>query len=619
MDFKSVLYKAREISLAVGTLAMLTLAGCGGGGSAGTPAAGTPVTGTAVHISGTAAAGAPVVGYVSVTDSSHNAQPVKTNIPIDANGNYTVDVTGLTPPFAFVATGTVGGKQVTLYSAATSADVGGTINITPFTDLMLRNIAATAVDAYLANPANVANLTSAQIDAQRVALTTALTPALNAMGLSGSIDLLRAVFSANSTGLDRFMDLVKVDTTNPAAVTITNILDAANTLVIDTTASTAALATNGTTLGTANLAPNATPFDKMLAGITAFSSKFATGLPGATDPALTGMLDVAFMQQGLNGSAWLTQLTTNPIIIGITFKNLVVDSIDPVTNIALIHFSAFDKSGTLLSVNNTQMKLDATSGNWLLYGDQHYVKVSIQTYALKGTCNPLSTSCLAATPNFSVNPEYQTGLNINIDNSALQPVGTALVTGPGLPVAGLTLAENSGETFFRITDVNPIPCINGVNFLCNLQYWQMSDTDIAAVTPGSVYTVTVNDVTNTTVIDTYTITVPVAPVLNASLATMSFPSITGMVNLVGIGATTLTPSWSVPAGLTANGMDIYLWQPSTGASLGIWNTNLIGTSGTTSFAVTAPPAGGTWDGFPFENYEIQAADQYGGLVITHYQ
>lgn len=37
-------------------------------------------------ITGTAAAGAPVVGYVSVRDSSANAQPVKTNIPIEANG-----------------------------------------------------------------------------------------------------------------------------------------------------------------------------------------------------------------------------------------------------------------------------------------------------------------------------------------------------------------------------------------------------------------------------------------------------------------------------------------------------------------------------------------------------
>lgn len=145
---------------------------------------------------------------------------------VEANGHYSVDVTGLTAPYAFLAA-QWGGKVVSLYSAATSADVGGTINITPFTDLMIRNIAATAFDTYLATPANMANLTADQLDAQRMALTAKLAPALTTMGLSGSIDLLRATFNADSTGLDRFMDVVKVDTTTPNAVTITNILDAA--------------------------------------------------------------------------------------------------------------------------------------------------------------------------------------------------------------------------------------------------------------------------------------------------------------------------------------------------------------------------------------------------------
>ncbi len=615
MQFKQALCKARGISLAFSLIATLILAGCGGGsGSHDNPGNHT--------ITGTAAAGAPVVGYVSVTDSSHNAQPVKTNIPIEANGKYSVDVTGLTPPFAFVATGTVGGNQITLYSAATSADVGGTINITPFTDLIIRNIAATVTDtylnAYMSNPANVANLTTAQIDAQRKALTDKLALALTAMGVDSSIDLLRAAFSADSTGLDRFMDVVKVDTTNPAAVTITNILDAANTLVIDTTASATALASTGSLSTTGMQTTATTPFDKMLAGITAFASKFATGLPSASDPSLTMMLNGAFLQQGLNGSAWLNQITTDPTMIGITFKNLVVDSIDPATNIAVIHFTVFDKTGTMQGVVNTQMKLHVPSGYWLLYGDQHYVNVNIQTYAFKGVCNPNSTSCLSALPNLNSSPEYHTGLYMNIDNQALQPIGHTEITGPGLPVGGLSLTQNPGETFSRITTVNSIPCDNLVNFQCNLDYWPMLDIDIAAVTPNSVYTVKVFDATNTTVIDTFTKVVRAAPVLNSSLPSLSYPAVTNMVNLVGIGATTLTPSWSIPAGLTPGMVGIYLWQPSTSANLSIWK-DLSGSSGTSTFVVTAPPTGGTWDGYPFESYAIRAQDQYGGLVMTHYQ
>ncbi|RYZ35486.1 MAG: cytochrome c, partial [Sphingobacteriales bacterium] len=48
---------------------------------------------------------------------------------------------GLTAPFVFRAEGRAGGSIYVLHSAATSADVGGTINITPLTDLVLANVA----------------------------------------------------------------------------------------------------------------------------------------------------------------------------------------------------------------------------------------------------------------------------------------------------------------------------------------------------------------------------------------------------------------------------------------------------------------------------------------------
>ena len=264
--------------------AALFLAACSSGGGGGTPPA------ASVTISGTAAAGAPVVGFVAVRDSSPNPQPVRTNIPIEANGHYSVDVSGLTAPFAFLATGTVGGKTVSLYSAATQADVGGRINITPFTDLIIRNIAASAVDTFI-NSGSFSSLTKTQLDAQRVALTTQLTPALTAMGLSGSIDLLRATFNADSTGLDRFMDVVRVSTT-PTTATITNILDAANALIIDTTTgvSSGALPLTG-------LAPAGTPIDQIAQTFQQFAAFFATGLPNPADQNLVGLFSNTFMDR----------------------------------------------------------------------------------------------------------------------------------------------------------------------------------------------------------------------------------------------------------------------------------------------------------------------------------
>ena len=217
------------------------LAGCGGGG-------GTTTLTASTLVSGTAAAGAPIIGYVSVRDSSSKTQPVKTGVAIAADGKYSVDVAGFTAPFAFLADGTVGGKRVQLYSAGLQADVGGTINITPFTDLMLRNIAGTITTTLVdAIAAKLPGLTAAQLDAKRVELTAQLTPILTAAGVNTSIDLLRATFNADSTGLDRVLDLVKVDTTVPTAVTITNILDANNKLTINT--ATGTLVGSATTVG----------------------------------------------------------------------------------------------------------------------------------------------------------------------------------------------------------------------------------------------------------------------------------------------------------------------------------------------------------------------------------
>lgn len=591
----------RAIKILLAILFSIAVVACGGGGGGGTPAAST-------IISGTAAAGAPVVGYVSVRDSSANPQPVRTNIPIAANGNYSVDVVGLTAPYAFLASGTVGGRTVSLYSAATAADVGGTINITPFTDLIIRNIAATAVDTYLSNPANMANLTTAQLDAQRVALTAQLAPALTAMGVSSSIDLLRATFNADSTGLDRFMDAVKVDTTTPTAVTITNILDAANTLVINTTASATTLAATGT-LSTTNLATSSvgTPLDAMLAGTKAFSALFATSLPSPTDPALLALFSSTFMDGGQDLSAFLTEITTDSTMIGLKFANLVVDSVDTVAGTAQVHFTPVNAAGVNIADGGAiswQMKKNATTGAWQMDGDRRIAHVRVTTVAEKITCNPANTACTMTTT-------YGTGLHLEINNKAMQPVGSAVVTGSGLPVGGVTLVMQANQTWFSITTTNPNCGANGCN-----NNWYMADSEIAAVLPNSSYTVKLySNAATPVLLATYTEVVPVAPVLNTAKVALAYPSLTGMVNLNGISAVTLTPSWSIPSGLSASYLEAYVWQNVTNANMDVEKNDMTSSSGTASLVITAPPSGGTWSG---GGYSISARDQYGGKVVTRY-
>lgn len=570
----------------------LAVSACGGGGGGG----GGSNPGTSrVLISGTAAAGAPVVGYVSVRDSSANPQPIRTGVPIDANGSFTIDVTGLTAPYAFLASGTVGGRSVTLYSAATSADENGTINITPFTDLMIRNIAASAVDSYI-DGGGFTGLTVAELDAARVTLTQQLAPALLAMGLSDSIDLLRATFNADSTGLDRFMDVVRVSTT-PTTATITNIMDAANTLIIDTTTGN----TSGT-LGTGGLASSGTDFDLIVQTLNAFADQFATSLPNIA--AVRPVFADTFLDGGTGREAFLTDLTTNPGIVGLQVTAIVVDELDTGAGTALVHFVPVfpgnltlpDKPGGV-----AMWYMVKVGGEWKINGDQRIAGVNVRASADRLTCNPANPVCLMTPAQ-----QFGTGLKLSIYDDAMIGVETAVVMGPGLPVGGVTL--NNGAS----TIVTFNPTCGGS---CPLRdVWFMSDADIGAIQPNSVYTFRLYDA-GPSLLAEYSETLPMPPALNTQLASLPFPSLSGLANLNGLGAATLTPHWSVPSGTRPGDVAVHLSGSLDHAYVGDDLNFSTALSGTSTLVVDTPPSGGTWtDGW----YSISAHDQYAGERFAAY-
>src|SRR6185295_5749500 len=93
-------------------------------------------------LSGTASSGAIILGTVTVTDSS--APAIERLVNIAPDGSYTVDVSGMTAPLLLRADGVVGGRAVTVHSVALAPDVGGTLNVTPLTELIVSNAAKKA-------------------------------------------------------------------------------------------------------------------------------------------------------------------------------------------------------------------------------------------------------------------------------------------------------------------------------------------------------------------------------------------------------------------------------------------------------------------------------------------
>jgi len=464
--------------LLISALAGATLAACGGGGAGSSTPPPQPITGTA-------AAGAPVVGTVTVKDST-GATRTST---IAANGNYSVDVAGMTAPFVFMATGTVGGRTVQMVSAATSADINKTINITPFTDLIVANMAGQAASTYFASP-TFSQLTAADLDAARQTLTTRLLPILNALGVAAGFDLLRSSFAADHSGFDAVMDVVRVSTdVATQTATITDLVN--QTQIQDNLASKV----DATVLP----APAASLTDTVasLKGIedtlAKFSAAFATGLPASDNAALRALMYSDFLDWGGGVDGFLSE------------QGVLVQGMVGVKQSGASIVAVSDNGATLdvefPSVRKTSEAQGNTTDQW-----QHQFRRNAQgVWQYAGNRRWLYTETTAQQARFQA-PDNHWDYAPNIAfwaetrNSA---AAYALLTGagvkswapagfPGTAPAGLVLGR-AGNAFKMATGV-------GARFegtwlpdcARNDTYW-VSCFDLTGVLAGAVYTVTMLD------------------------------------------------------------------------------------------------------------------------------
>ncbi len=527
----------------LGVLSAL-LFGCGGGGGGSSSA---PSSAT---ISGTAAAGAPVVGIVTIRDSS---TPVKEKTaPIDSTGKYTVDVAGMSGPFMLRAEGAVAGRHYSMYSGALQSDAGGTINITPLTDLVMSNIAAQiAANLFDDNARYASSITAANLQTEQDELRALLLPVLTNLGLSATVDLLRITFNANHTGFDALLDALRV-TTDPATASaiITNVIN--NTSTTDSFAAADA----GTSLTGTGTLSGLSEVDQISAQFQAWTNAFATALP--SDPSLRPLFDQSnFLFEGQSLSEFLTEITTNPTFVGMKFTNVAIDEL----NITTFPYSAkvrFDviragSAGGHVDLHMFVSKENSTA-NWLLQGDKRVGATSINAIAQ------------SSSPTSGCNAGIKSGIWMEVSAPADLNVNYAIVKGPGLPLAGVLLAKTASQDKFSIMDG---ATYNGVNTptVCNNNRYFMNDTQIASVPDNAAYTIDLFDDFDTPLnmsddlpLHTYTSTLTKAPVLNASLTTTTanFATLTGS-NLAAIAVLggTLNVTWTLPADRFMEGVHVF--------------------------------------------------------------
>ena len=260
----------------------------------------------------------------------------------------------------------MGGRTYKLHSYAEAADVGGNVNITPFTDLIVANAAQQVAASYF-DSNTPADLDPTEVDAQEAALQAKLQTVFTAMGVDTAIDLLNSTFSADHSGLDAALDIVRIEVdagTNVA--TITNLVEPANTL-LDNVTDTTDNADTLTVDDVAALTTSMTDTQLIAAKFDALAAAFATGLP--TQTAIQDYFSTDFYDEDTPKGPWLTDITTDPTIIGLAFSGIVVSNLDSTAGTATVDFN-FGINGVVSPEPVTWLfARDATLG-WQSRGDQ---------------------------------------------------------------------------------------------------------------------------------------------------------------------------------------------------------------------------------------------------------
>ena len=550
----------KRLALALVGASLLTLYGCGGGGGDAAPGASAPLT-----ISGTAAAGLPLVGSVTVKD----ANGVVRSTTIGANGDYSVDVTGMTAPYVFRATGTVGGRSYVLHSAASAADANGTINITPLTDLIVANIAGQLAANYF-EAGSFGGMTRAELDAETASLKAKLLPVLQAMGVDSSIDLLRTAFTPLASALDKALDVISISV-DPAtnAATITNLVTQQQ--IVDSLATKAAAETAAPALSGAGTAAAADDIPLIRKAVTDFSDKFATGLPSpsALLPLMHDTSDAPFRDSDLNASDFSNQIATYTPLVGARFTDIAINRIDYTTVSALgggasvyprayVSFNIRNSSGGIIDQFKSIQIAKGTDGKWRLRGDNRRLSIYGQAHTVKND----ALGCVS------------TGLEFGIEDLKSGNNGTGIsyvtVKGPGLPADGLKYVSpgHLGEQW-RIQGGNQDGAIYYV-LATNCEGFPnagLSNAAIAQIPNGAKYVVTPYDADDVrtmlgdnTLADadrifSYTESIPGRPLTLAEAVATTFPSATITPSLASYSGGSLTIA---ATGMQPNGGWVYL-------------------------------------------------------------
>lgn len=420
--------------------ATAVLAACGGGGSDGSSSgssssSGNSGTTAATSMSGTVAIGNALMGApITILDATGKTATVTSG----SNGTYSVSISGLTAPFVITATDPSGASG-TLYSivasTATSNGAPVTANVTPLTTAVAALLTSGGNPLALTQSGGLSAVTSSSVSTAVATLDSALAPILTANGLSAaSFDPVGGIFTPNQSGADAVIDSVAVGpATKGTGLQITSLADPDTAIALN----------QGTTVAAPLRAPSQ-PANYLATLVSQLGQCMSAmqASPGATSQACASTIDASYLNDGYASFGTRHSLfrkgTTLQGVKTVAF--LPAGTLPAIKNpAALVYFLITEADGTPNFASDIVQQLP--NGSWDIIGNQAQYDLYIASFVGRVQFTNAADAG---------NGRFESGLNIQIPvnvtvNGANQYVGSALVTGPGLPASGISmLSPNAG-------------------------------------------------------------------------------------------------------------------------------------------------------------------------------
>jgi hypothetical protein len=365
------------------------LAACGGDDDPPAGAATPPPVASAV--SGTAATGAPLPGLVVTLKDSTNRSVTATT---SAQGAFTLDTTGLTPPYLLQVT-TPGG--VTLLSVSADANGAGTINITPISDLLVRSwyqVQGQSAASAFADPVALRPPSPVQVRAIARMLLDVLQLAIRASGapITEPEDLIDKPFVADGTGIDALLDNSQFTVRSDGADLVLMAGSAVQTttlaFVTQTTSITASSSTvDGTATSTATSsalvpvqASQVTALDEIDAALAAFAATVTSRQSALAVSDLEPFFAADLLDAGLNRAQLLAGLVLElRQLQSATLAVQQVRALDTTAGTAelLVRFAG-TRNGVTAADNETFFYRRGSDGVWRFGGDGRIAEVGVR-------------------------------------------------------------------------------------------------------------------------------------------------------------------------------------------------------------------------------------------------